>query len=168
MFLIMVCTFNMSAQDFKKSSIHSLKIDCSFNVNYVFQLYRDGVNDGVYCETNSGRVSCVCNFRDGKIDCLMRFSDLGELLYVLSDFEETDTYVLNSERNTKTKFSLKCYCCEYYPNGQKKAEGIILGSKDEYASVERDPTEWGEWLYYDSESNVVRTENYSTTFKNNP
>ncbi|MCI1682500.1 MAG: hypothetical protein LKI39_08090 [Bacteroides sp.] len=83
------------------------------------------------------------------------FSNYGHLTMSQHDFQQNtyQTPIVHHMRQ-KELCPFRCYCIFYYPNGNKKSEGILLWDKD----PESDFTfEYGEWKYYDENERLIET-----------
>lgn len=81
------------------------------------------------------------------------FGDYGHLIMIQKDFKKNNT-PSPAEHYSQGICPYQCYCINYYSNGIKKSEGILLWEED----PESDFTfEYGEWKYYDETGKLIKT-----------
>jgi hypothetical protein len=81
------------------------------------------------------------------------FGDYGHLIMIQKNFQN-NTHQIPAEHHAQGFCPYCCYSIAYYPNGNKKSEGILLWDE----APESDFTfEYGEWKYYDENGNLTKT-----------
>ena len=122
-----------------------------------FCFYKKGVLDGPcwIISANEKRLYSFGEFSNGEYSGVWySFGDDGVLLSMQKDFGKTTYEIPQTHRAQGT---YQCYTINYYPNGCKQSEGILLWD----VSPDADTTfEYGEWKYYDDKGKLVRVINY--------
>ena len=120
--------------------------------------YKNGIKSGIFKQYNlKGKLFIFGEYCEGK-ECgtWYYFGDYGHLLMIQKDFQE-NTYKTPSEHHAQGVCPYRCYCIEYYPNGNKESEGILLWD----ISPQSDFTfEYGEWKYYNEDGKLIKTKEF--------
>lgn len=119
--------------------------------------YKNGIRHGFYKSYRNGRLRGFGEYKDGKmVGTWYDFGDSGELVSLQNNFTENkDTFVIDGY---KILYPYRCYMILYYPNGNKKSEGIILWEEDPMMDTSQ---EIGEWKYYTEEGELKDTQVYN-------
>ena len=121
--------------------------------------YKNGRKSGVFKSySKQGTLSAFGEYLDGQITgTWFYFGDKGHLMGIQRNFMvNKDTVILDSGK--RHLYPYKCYSIRYYPNGNIKAEGILLWNDDPEMD---DVREYGEWKYYDEIGKLVKTEQFN-------
>jgi antitoxin component YwqK of YwqJK toxin-antitoxin module len=117
--------------------------------------YHNGLKSGLFkAFSKKGELSCLGEYTKNEITgTWYYFGDYGHLIMIQSYFQK-NTFKIPLEHQAQGVCPFRCYCIDFYPNGNKKSEGIMLFDKD----PESDFTfEYGEWKYYDENGNLTKT-----------
>ena len=120
--------------------------------------YHNGKRNGIFKELSISRGELI-TFGEYRNDTIAGtwcyFGDYGHLMMIQNDFQK-NTYPTPAIHHVQEKepCPFRCYCIEYYPNGNKESEGILLWDDD----PESDFTfEYGEWKYYNEDGTLKET-----------
>ena len=122
--------------------------------------YKNGMRDGTAYEVNTfyGRPTFMGNYTNGVPSGVWYFFDdeTGVLRFMQRDFRE-NTLPTPSCFGSSGILAYQCYVIEYYPNGNKEKEGLLLweGSPESDCSFE-----YGVWKFYDEEGNLKEVKEY--------
>lgn len=83
------------------------------------------------------------------------FSDYGHLEIEMNNFQ-TNTNEVPLEHHVQGIFPNCCYCVNYYPNGNKKSEGVLLFDDSPVINS----FEYGEWKYYDENGKLQKNKTF--------
>lgn len=121
--------------------------------------YHNGKKNGLYKSFSipSGELSCFGEYKnDTIIGTWYYFGSYGHLIMIFNDFSKNTFVITNEGDGGIYTPDYKCYMVSYYPNGNKKDEGIILWNEGE--SPESDfSVEYGEWKYYAETGELTKT-----------
>lgn len=138
-----------------KGQKEGLWIEDTQNVK-CYSYFKNGVRDGLYWCVNKlkNRISSFGEFLNGEYSgTWYYFGDYGHLMMIQKDFQK-NIYKTPIEHHAQGVCPCRCYCIEYYPNGNKKSEGILLWDEDPQSDF---TFEYGEWKYYDENGNLTKT-----------
>lgn len=120
-----------------------------------FMYYSAGTLNGPYYIVNTAKnvLSGFGEYLNGEYSgTWYSFGDYGHLMMMQYNFEKNEKPI-PSEHHSRGTCPFRCYSINYYPNGNKKSEGILLWDED----PESDSTfEYGEWRYYDENQNLIK------------
>jgi antitoxin component YwqK of YwqJK toxin-antitoxin module len=118
--------------------------------------YHNGKKNGIYkVYSHTGSLRYFGEYKDDmKIGIWYYFENDGRLMMILTNFEEGQFDIPKTSVLLGDYLPHKGYCVDYYPNGMKQDEGILLWDN----SPESDfACEYGEWKYYDENGNLTET-----------
>lgn len=116
--------------------------------------YKKGKRNGIFrsYSKKSGKLDCLGECLDNqRIGTWYYFHENGHLILIEKDIcinHETTTTDFGSEITPK----FRSYVVLYYPNGEKKEEGIALYDED----IEIDYFKSNNWKYYDEFGNLIK------------
>lgn len=116
--------------------------------------YHNGLKSGTYKAYRDEKLAYFGEFDNGEMSGIWYyFGDYGHLIMIQKDFKKNNKPT-PTEHHSQGICPYQCYCINYYPNGIKKSEGILLWKED----PESDFTfEYGEWKYYDETGKLIKT-----------
>ena len=133
-----------------------LWIDRDTQNDKCYSYYKNGVQNGVnWCvDKAKNLISSFGEYSNGEHSgTWYYFGDYGHLMMIQKDFQP-NTYETPLEHHAQGICPYRCYCIEYYPNGNKESEGILLWD----ISPQSDFTfEYGEWKYYNEDGTLKET-----------
>jgi len=117
--------------------------------------YKDGKYNGIYREySGKGKLGCIGEFKnDVRIGEWYFFDDDDFLIYKLQGFAKNTNIYVSQDKGKKVLIPNKCYCTNYYKNGNIESEGYMLF----YDAVEDETTDVGVWKYYDENGKLKET-----------
>lgn len=121
---------------------------------YTLTYYENGIKNGVYREYQFNKLFVLGEYIKGKMTgTWYYFGDYGHLTMIQKDFQ-TNTYQTPTMHHVQGLCPFRCYCIDYYPNGNKKSEGLLLWDEDPQSDF---TFEYGEWKYYDENGKLMST-----------
>jgi antitoxin component YwqK of YwqJK toxin-antitoxin module len=117
--------------------------------------YLNGKKSGIFKSfSQTGNLNAIGEYNNDEISgTWYYFGDCGHLMMIQKDFEK-NSYAIPLEHRVQGVVPNKCYCTEFYPNGMKKSEGVLLWDEN----PESDFTfEYGEWKYYNESGELIKT-----------
>lgn len=126
------------------------------NKNFIdYEYYHGGKHNGLFYRVRKSNNSLVWLgelVKDSYTGKFLMFSDYGHLITEMKDFQ-ANSYSIPDIHNAKGVCRFRCICTNFYPNGTKKSEGILLFDD----SPENDCFEYGEWKYFDESGQQTKT-----------
>jgi antitoxin component YwqK of YwqJK toxin-antitoxin module len=117
--------------------------------------YKNGKKSGIFKNfSQTGNLRAIGEYQNDEISGIWYyFGDYGHLMMIQQKFEKNN-YDIPTEHHAEGIPPYKCYCIEFYPNGMKQSEGVLLWD----VSPESDFTfEYGKWKYYNESGKLIKT-----------
>lgn len=126
-----------------------------------FDCYHNGIKDGLsyvlYSSTKNPAV--VGKYSNGEyVGTWYYFSEDGKLQFSLTDITSNTTYSSSIYGYTGIP-NRKGYMITYYPNGNKKSEGIWVFNKEDGPELDT-ASESGEWRFYNEDGTFKNIKKY--------
>ena len=135
---------------------HGIWIDENESFIYMTS-YKNGQKDGIetiyYKLGKRTVISYIIYYTDGFSKHIITYSENGNVLYTIENFELNDSYP-----EFKESFPYIGYTKNYYPSGKIQSEGYTLYGSD----WEIDFEDIGNWKFYDENGNCIEKEYYKT------
>lgn len=129
----------------------------------MFSYYKKGKEDGIFYGINL-RYNTLIWFGRKANERMIEYHEFTDFGCLLSSFINIQDNLIPVPKSRWAYLGQgipteRCFCINYYSNGQKESDGILLFYEDPIT----ESAEWGEWRYYDEAGKLTEIKIFGDT-----